>query len=374
MTRPRRGRQRRWRPGSARRAGAARPARLRLSRGRRTASRPSGVLELVDVFVWVTDPQKYADARLHDDYVAAARRPRGRDDGGAQPGRPPHAEAEAACRRDLAAARWRRRRRRRRGARHIARRPAAGSTSCGQRLGNAVAGQQCCRRGWTPTCVRWQRRLRSGVADSEPRRRDSDGREPGRRAGPRAGVPTVVDAVERDYRREAGARTGWLFTRWATALRPAPLRRLRLNGRRCPSGALDESDIRVGARPLVPAARRRRRRVRPSSSPPASWGTGPARGCRSAWAERSPTLPRRQGTTSADALDQAVVGTRLRARDPLWWRSLWRRCSGSSPWPPSLGLVWLVVLMVLGWLQLPASTLRSRAAAVPVGAAGRRAC
>src|SRR5688500_11156011 len=29
------------------------------------------ILELVDVFVWVTDPQKYADARLHDDYLRA---------------------------------------------------------------------------------------------------------------------------------------------------------------------------------------------------------------------------------------------------------------------------------------------------------------
>ena len=29
------------------------------------------VLDLVDLFVWVTDPQKYADARLHDDYVSA---------------------------------------------------------------------------------------------------------------------------------------------------------------------------------------------------------------------------------------------------------------------------------------------------------------
>ena len=28
------------------------------------------VLELVDVFVWVTDPQKYADARLHDEFVS----------------------------------------------------------------------------------------------------------------------------------------------------------------------------------------------------------------------------------------------------------------------------------------------------------------
>jgi len=28
------------------------------------------VLALVDVFIWVTDPQKYADARLHEDYIA----------------------------------------------------------------------------------------------------------------------------------------------------------------------------------------------------------------------------------------------------------------------------------------------------------------
>ena len=34
---------------------------------RREAER---ILELVDMFVWVTDPQKYADARLHDEFVA----------------------------------------------------------------------------------------------------------------------------------------------------------------------------------------------------------------------------------------------------------------------------------------------------------------
>src|SRR5689334_19175510 len=34
---------------------------------RREAER---ILELVDVFVWVTDPQKYADARLHDEFVS----------------------------------------------------------------------------------------------------------------------------------------------------------------------------------------------------------------------------------------------------------------------------------------------------------------
>jgi energy-coupling factor transporter ATP-binding protein EcfA2 len=40
----------------------------RVSSHREEAER---VLALVDVFVWVTDPQKYADARLHDDYLRA---------------------------------------------------------------------------------------------------------------------------------------------------------------------------------------------------------------------------------------------------------------------------------------------------------------
>src|SRR5690606_19349987 len=31
------------------------------------------ILERADVFVWVADPQKYADARLHDDYLQPLR-------------------------------------------------------------------------------------------------------------------------------------------------------------------------------------------------------------------------------------------------------------------------------------------------------------
>ena len=32
------------------------------------------LLELVDLLVWVVDPQKYADAALHDDYLRALAR------------------------------------------------------------------------------------------------------------------------------------------------------------------------------------------------------------------------------------------------------------------------------------------------------------
>ena len=64
-------------------------------------------------------------------------------------------------------------------------------------------------------------RLRAGVADTEPRldeHADADLVDALTRA---AGLPVVLDAVERDYRREASARTGWPFTRW---VRPAATR------------------------------------------------------------------------------------------------------------------------------------------------------
>ena len=46
-----------------------------------------------------------------------------------------------------------------------------------------------------------------------------------------AGIPVVVNAVERDYRTQAIGRTGWPFTRWVRVLRPDPLKRLRLGAR-----------------------------------------------------------------------------------------------------------------------------------------------
>src|SRR6185503_566801 len=44
-----------------------------------------------------------------------------------------------------------------------------------------------------------------------------------------AGVPTVVDAVERSTRMRAGRATGWPVTSWLSRLKPDPLKRLHLN-------------------------------------------------------------------------------------------------------------------------------------------------
>ena len=146
------------------------------------------------------------------------------------------------------------------------------------------------------------------------------------------GCPPSSHAVARDYRMEAASRTGWPFTRWVQRLRPRPLRRLRLDGR----------DVRVsrrrralGARPLVAAAadtrgpraavdlatRRLADRAGPRPADPVGRG-----GRASGHARRAASL--------GDALDQAVVGTSLHARAPVWWRVVGRGPARSSPRPP----------------------------------------
>jgi hypothetical protein len=58
------------------------------------------------------------------------------------------------------------------------------------------------------------------------------------------------------------------------------------------------------------------------------------------------------GADLGDAMDQAVVGTSLRARDPFWWNGF-----GLVQWvlamTAAIGLSWLIVLTVIAWLQLP---------------------
>lgn len=52
-----------------------------------------------------------------------------------------------------------------------------------------------------------------------------------------------------------------------------------------------------------------------------------------------------------DRLDQAIVGTSLRARDPFWWTVL-GLVQVLLAVTAIAGFVWLGVLFVLGWLQM----------------------
>ncbi|MEP6650162.1 MAG: GTPase [Lapillicoccus sp.] len=310
------------------------------------------VLALCDVFVWVTDPQKYADALLHDEYV--------RQLAGHsavmlvvlnQVDRLLSESAVEACGEDLL------RLLRLDGVEGVRVLTTSVATGRGipelrQRLANAVAGHQAARQRLSADLAAVAGRLRRGVADREvlldaaadDRLIDALSRA--------SGVPVVLDAVDEDYRREALGRTGWIFTRWGRKLRPDPLRRLRLD--RVPSRVLeqvDSLDVRelVGRSSIPAPSAAARSAVKLAAL---SLTERAAEGLPVLWAEAVSDAAAPTDDRLYERLDRVVVTTPLRANPPVWWQVM-----GWLQWLFGLcavvGLVWLVVLGVVAWLQLP---------------------
>ncbi|MFJ4263762.1 GTPase [Paenarthrobacter nicotinovorans] len=157
-----------------------------------------------------------------------------------------------------------------------------------------------------------------------------------------ANVPMVVDAVQRSFRRESARRTGWPVTRWLLRFRSDPLRRLNL-GR-------SDTKPELSRTSLPPAGAPQRARsdaaVRDFADEASAGAPGPWRAAiRAAAREGRDQLP--------DALDQAIAGTDLKtAKRPLWWMLF-----NTLQWIALLlavgGLGWLGVLAALGYFQMP---------------------
>jgi hypothetical protein len=312
------------------------------------------ILALVDVFVWVTDPQKYADARLHDDYLAAL----SMHDAVTvvvlnQADRlTPEGVTEVTA--DLV------RLGERDGIRGLqvyatSARTGQGLDELRMRLAAAVAGQNAARYRLAADIKSVASHLRSDVADSEPSLGEADDTELVDSLCRAAGIPTVVAAVERDYRQEASARTGWPLTRWARSLRPDPIKRLRLSkGDTDDSAALPgvtAADVRgmLGRSSLPPATPAARAAVDVATR---RLGERAGEGLPTPWAEAAADAATPPGPDLADALDQAVMRTPLRARDPLWW-TVFGVTQTVLALLTVVGLGWLVLLGVAGWLRLP---------------------
>ncbi|MBB2986962.1 GTPase [Terracoccus luteus] len=333
----------------------------RESAHRREAER---VLELVDVFVWVTDPQKYADARLHDEFVSALSSHEAVTLAVLnQVDRLPE-RVVAPLRDDLA------RLLEADGVASPTVLTASATTGAGvpelrQRLANIVAGQAASRHRLRSDVVGAAGALRRDVADSEPRAEALPRRDLDAALARAAGVPVVLDAVARDYRREAFGHTGWPFTRWTKGLTADPLRRLRLGTRDAVPVDIEGSDVRaVLGRSSIPA---------PSASATSAvdvatrtFVRGAADGLPVRWAQAVEDSVGTQDPPIADALDQAVLGTSLRARRPVWWLLV-----DGLQWVLGLaavaGLLWLAALWVVGLLALPRPDLPS-VGVVPVPA------
>ena len=183
------------------------------------------------------------------------------------------------------------------------------------------------------------------------RRRQARRRGPGRKSelvdafADAAGVPTVVEAVEKSTRRRASQATGWPVTAWLSRFKPDPLKRLHL-------------DLGTGGKELTGARPRRRSRRPPRCSAPGSTprcGRSPttwAPSCPQPWADAVRRASVSRLPDLNDALDKAVSSTDLGvSRTPLWWR-LVRVLQWLLMLAALVGGLWLLGLAVLGYLQL----------------------
>jgi GTP-binding protein EngB required for normal cell division len=296
------------------------------------------LIELVDLLVWVVDPQKYADAALHERYLR-----RLAAYGGAMlvvlnqadllsPG------ALEACRSDL---------RRVLGDDGLAGVPMLAVSA---RAGDGLAELRRILRDRVEERGAAVARLAADVTtvagalgegcsgDLAGRVRRADRERLASALAEAAGVATVVSAVDRAHRRRAALATGWPFVRWLRRLRPDPLRRLRLADRPEPAtrtslagpSRVQQAQVAAASRTLAAGAAREL---------PAPW----------------PALARSAAIAAedevAEQLDRAVAGADLHMRRPLWWRAA-GALQALLAAATVLGAVWLLALAVLGYLRL----------------------
>ncbi len=318
------------------------------------------LVDLVDLVIWVVDPQKYADDALHTGYLRALtghqelllvvlnQVDRLSEDGAR--------DCEADLRRLLVADGLDRV--------HVVRtsaRTGEGVVELRGIIAGAVAATSASVRRTEADVAVAAGALTDGVAAGEPDLGSLDG------AGQlvdvlasAAGVPTVLDAVETSERRRGRALTGWPVTRWI-GRRLDPLRRLHLTAaptRGAAVGGVDADDpgeeLRRATRSsVVAAAPVQRARValaarkvagQASEGLPQRWGDAVRAGVGAATDDVTGSL--------ADALDQALLTVPVTKRAPVWQRAV-----GVVQTLLALvlvvGLVWTLGWAGVQWLQLP---------------------
>jgi GTP-binding protein EngB required for normal cell division len=296
------------------------------------------LLELIDLVVWVVDPQKYADSSLHDRYL------RKLSDYGKtmvvvlNQSDLLEAGSRDACRVDLERLL------------HedgldgvpvftISARTGAGLDDLRRLLERRVAARSAAVDRLAADVTTAASALAVGCSD--------DGRHGIRRADRQqlvdslaeaAGVSTVTRAVALAHRRRGSLATGWPFLRWVRRLRPDPLRRLRLGPRADPGSRTSLP----GPTPLQSAQ---------AAAAARSLANCAAAGLGAPW----PSLVRRAAIRSehdlTERLERAVARAEVDPGRPRWWR-LAGLIQALLAAVALAGGLWLLVLAVLGFLRL----------------------
>ncbi|GGS72611.1 hypothetical protein GCM10010156_34350 [Planobispora rosea] len=179
-----------------------------------------------------------------------------------------------------------------------------------------------------------------------------------------AGVPLVVTAVARAHRHRSIAATGWPVTRWIRRFRPDPLRRLRLGTPPGTGGSRAEPEAGAGpgstpgdttgtvvGRTSIPAATTVQRSQMDIAI--RDTATAASAGLPEPWAAAVRHAARSRVDELEDRLDRAVATTSLGAsRRPAWWRVV-----GAAQWlvlaAALAGALWLLGLFAMDYLRLP---------------------
>ncbi len=316
------------------------------------------LVELVDLLVWVVDPQKYADAALHERFLVPLAR---------------HAptmlmvlnqvdrlgEGERlACVRDLE------RLLASEGLKSVPVVPTSAATGEGlvelrRRLDKLAAGKRAAAARLAADLDDVATELSAACGTARPSGVPAKAvATMNRSLAEAAGVPAVTDAVAKAWRRKGAMATGWPVLSWIGRFRPDPLRRLhldrwRVKGRlsRGSSTRQLEAGAAVNGRTSLPAATGiQSARV---DSAVRALADETAAGLPRGWLGSVKVAARRHADQLPDALDQAIANADLDLHRHRRWWSLIRVLQWLLIITVLVGLAWLTSGVVLAYFQLP---------------------
>jgi len=309
------------------------------------------LVQLVDMLIWVVDPQKYADAAIHDRYLKPLAK---------------HADVmmiilnqvdmlntpqREQCLSDL---------RRLLDSEGLAKVPVLavsamtgeGIEALRETLAKQVAEKQAAARRLAADVSVAAAKLSaaSGTAKVTPLGRSSIDQLT-RQVAIAAGVPVVTEAVGNAWRLRGGLATGWPVLAWVAKFKPDPLRRLHLDRLGVGRQRKEIDPSQVGRTSLPATSGVQQARV---DTAVRALADRAAEGLTRGWAEEIKRAARSAEEELADRVDRAIAMTDLDlAQHRRWWQLI-RVVQWLLVATVLVGLGWLTAAFVLAYLQLPA--------------------
>ena len=308
------------------------------------------LVQLVDMLVWVVDPQKYADAAIHDRYLKPLA---GHSDVMMiilnQVDKLTASQREQ-CLKDL---------RRLLASEGLAKVPVIavsavtgeGIEGLRETLAKQVAEKQAAalRLGADVSVAAAKLSEASGTTKVTPLAQSSINQLT-TQVAIAAGVPVVTEAVGKAWRLRGGLATGWPVLAWVAKFKPDPLRRLHLDrlgvGRR--RKEIDPSGVGRTSLPATSGVQKAR-----VDTAVRTLADQAAQGLTRGWADQIRRAARSAEDALPDRVDRAIATTDLDlAQHRRWWQLI-RVLQWLLVATVVVGLGWLALSFLLAYLQLP---------------------